>query len=110
VSYKDLLKENIIRTSSGIYDTKKTGKVYFQNIGHEDFVFWLQILKQNYSAKNTNTVTTLYREQKKSLSANKMRAAKWTWNIYRNVENLGVIKTGYYFLNYAVRAGLKYLK
>jgi glycosyltransferase involved in cell wall biosynthesis len=109
-SYKDLLKENIIRTSSGIYDTQKVGEIYFQKIGHEDFVFWLHILKQGYIAKNTNTVTTLYREQKKSLSGNKVQAAKWTWNIYRNVENLNPVTALYYFLNYGMRAGLKYLK
>jgi glycosyltransferase involved in cell wall biosynthesis len=109
-SYQDLLKENIIRTSSGIYDTKKIGKIYFQKIGHEDFVFWLHILKQDFVAKNTNTVTTWYREQKKSLSGNKFQAAKWTWTIYRNAEKLGIVAALYYFSHYAVRAGLKYLK
>ncbi|MDR0438341.1 MAG: glycosyltransferase [Bacteroidales bacterium] len=109
-SYKELLKENTIRTSAGIYDTKKVGKVYFQEIGHEDFVFWLSILKQGYLAKNTNTVTVLYRERKKSLSANKILASKWTWTIYRNVEKLSIVAALYYFLNYCVRAGLKYLK
>jgi len=108
-SYKDLLKENFIQIG-GIFDTKKTGKMYFQKIGHEDFVFWLQILKQGFLAKNTNTVTILYRERKKSLSGNKFRAAKWTWNIYRNVENLEFFKSLYYFSHYGVRAGLKYLK
>jgi glycosyltransferase involved in cell wall biosynthesis len=110
VSYQQLLKENVIRCSAGIYDTKKTGKFYFQNVGHEDYVLWLSVLKQGYIARNTNTVTILYRMQKNSLSGNKLQAAKWTWNIYRNVENLSLTTSWYYFLFYAVRTSLKFLK
>lgn len=110
VTYKRLLKENCIRNSAGIYDTEKVGKVYLQNINYEDFVLWLDILKKNYIAKNTNTVEILYRIRKNSISDNKIRAAKWTWNIYRNVEKMSILKSLYYFLNYCVRAGLKYLK
>ncbi|MCL2413217.1 MAG: glycosyltransferase [Bacteroidales bacterium] len=110
VTYKRLLKENCIRNSAGIYDAKKVGKVYLQNVNYEDFVLWLEILKKGFVAKNTNTVEVLYRIRKNSISDNKIRAAKWTWNIYRNVEKLGVFKSLYYFFNYCVRAGLKYLK
>jgi len=110
VTYKRLLKENCIRNSAGMYDTEKVGKVHLQNINYEDFVLWLEILKKGYIAQNTNTVEILYRIRKNSISDNKIRAAKWTWNIYRNVEKLGFFKSMYYFLNYCVRAGLKYLK
>ena len=109
-TYQGLLKENTIRTSAGIYDTEKVGKVYFENIRHEDFVFWLHILKQGYIAQNSNTFEVLYRDLKQSLSGNKLRAARWTWNIYRNVENLSLPKALYYFSHYAVRSGWKYLK
>jgi len=109
-TYTRLLKENCIRNSAGVYDTEKVGKVYLQNINYEDFVLWLEILKKGYIAQNTNTVEILYRIRKNSISDNKTRAAKWTWNIYRNIEKLGFFKSVYYFLNYCVRAGLKYLK
>jgi len=109
-TYKQFLKENTIRNSAGVYDTKKVGKVYLQNINYEDFILWLEILKQGYFAQNTNTLELLYRIRKNSISDNKFRAAKWTWNIYRNVENLSLIQSLYYFLNYCVRAGFKYLK
>ncbi len=110
ISYKNLLKSNVIRCSAGMYDTKKAGHVYFQSIGHEDYVFWLSILKRNYIARNTDTVTVLYREQNTSLSGNKLRAAKWTWNIYRQVENLNFVVSLYYFFQYAVRSGIKFLR
>ncbi|MCL2028053.1 MAG: glycosyltransferase [Bacteroidales bacterium] len=109
-TYQELLKENIIRNSAGVYDTKKVGKVFLQNINYEDFVLWLEILKKGYMAKNTNTLEVLYRIRKNSISGNKIRAAKWTWNIYRNVEKLSLPKCCYYFLFYAVRTSLKFLK
>jgi len=110
ISYNGLLKENVIGCLTGIYDTKKVGKVYLKKCGHEDYVLWLSILKQGYTAKNTNTITALYRTQKNSLSGNKLRAAKWTWNIYRKVEKLNVVASLYYFLHYCARSGLKFLK
>ena len=110
ITYKRLLKENAIRNSAGIYDTQKVGKVYLQNINYEDFILWLEILKKGFVARNTNTVEILYRIRKKSISDDKIRAAKWTWNIYRNVEKQSLLKSLYCFLNYGVRAGFKYLK
>lgn len=109
-SYRELLKENVIACLTAVYDVNKVGKVYFSRVGHEDFVVWLSILKKGFRALNTNTVTALYREQNKSLSANKWKAISWTWNIYRNVENLTFLRSCYYFMHYAVRAGFKYFK
>ena len=109
-TYHSLLKENTIRTSAGIYDTDKVGKRFFENTRHEDFVFWLHILKENFLAKNTNTFEVLYRDLKHSLSGNKLRAATWTWNVYRKTEKLNLPVTLYYFFHYFFRAGRKYLK
>lgn len=108
--YKNMLYENVIGCLTAVYDVKKVGKIYFPNVRHEDFIVWLDILKKGFIAVNTNTVLALYREQKNSLSANKFKAFSWTWNIYRNVEHLNVIKSCYCFCHYAIRAGLKYLK
>jgi len=109
-SYKKFLKESVITCCTGMYDAEKVGKVYFQEIGHEDYVMWLSILKQGYIARNTNAVMALYRVQKKSLSGNKVRSAKWRWNVYRNVEKLNMIMSLYYFFHYCVRSGFKFLK
>ena len=110
IDYKRLLKENAIRNSAGVYDTEKVGKVFLKNIDYEDFILWLEILKKGFIAQNTNTLELLYRIRKHSISDNKFRAAKWMWNIYRNVENLCLARALYYFSHYCVRAGLKHLK
>ena len=95
---------------TAIFDVQKVGKVFFQKVGHEDFVMWLSILKKGFVARNTNTVLALYRVQNTSLSSNKLTALSWSWNIYRNIENLPWYSSCFYFLHYAFRSGLKYLK
>ena len=110
VDYKTLLKGNCIGCLTATYDTLKVGKMYFQDIGHEDYALWLAILKKGYIAKNSRTIEALYRLVDGSLSANKFEAFKWHWHILKRVERLSYIKASYYFINYAFRAVIKQLK
>ena len=87
-----------------------TGKIFFKEIGHEDYVCWLSILKQGYKAQNTNTVTALYRVSDHSVSSNKLKAMRWQWNIVRNEMDLPVYKAVYYFIHYAIRAFAKAMR
>lgn len=109
-NYHNLLKGNVIGNLTGIYDTEKVGKVYCQDIRHEDYVLWLSILKKGYIAKNTNTVTALYRVRENSVSSNKLKILSWQWNILRNVEKISLPKAIYYYINYAIKAFLKAIK
>lgn len=109
-NYHNLLKGNVIGNLTGIYDTEKVGKVYCKDIRHEDYVLWLSILKKGYIAKNTNTVTALYRVRENSVSSNKLKILSWQWNILRNVEKISLPKAIYYYINYAIRAFLKAIK
>lgn len=36
---------------TAVYDISKVGKIYFENINHEDYVMWLSILKKGYIAQ-----------------------------------------------------------
>ncbi|MDY4658823.1 MAG: hypothetical protein SO485_14360, partial [Parabacteroides distasonis] len=93
-----------------MYDSALTGKMFFKEIGHEDYVCWLSILKQGYKAQNTNTVTALYRVGDHSVSSNKLKAMRWQWNILRNEMDLPVYKAVYYFIHYAIRAFAKAMR
>lgn len=108
--YKRLLSGNVIGCLTAVYDTAKVGKVYFPEHSHEDYILWLSILKRGYIAKNTNTVTALYRVRSRSVSSNKLKALSWQWSIYVNVEQTGYLKAMYYFAHYACKAFLKMLK
>ena len=104
VTYRQLLKGNVIGNLTGMYDTEKVGKVYCPHIHHEDYVLWLSILKQGYIARNTGTVEALYRVRKQSVSADKRAVISWQWHIYREIEKLDVLQSAYYFLHYAYKA------
>ncbi|MDR0660900.1 MAG: glycosyltransferase [Prevotellaceae bacterium] len=109
-SYKKLLRGNVICLSSAAYDSEKVGKQYFQKIGHEDYVFWLAILKKGFIARNTKSVETLYRICESSISSNKLKTMAWQWNIYKNIEKIGFFGRLYNFTCYAFKALLKSLK
>lgn len=103
-NYKQLLLGNVIGCLTAVYDTQKTGKVFFKNHSHEDYILWLEILKKGYIARNTNTTEALYRVRENSVSSNKLKTLSWQWDIYRNVEKIGLLHSCYYFMNYAYRA------
>ena len=104
VDYKQLLRGNVIGCLTAIYDTAKVGKMYFIPHTHEDYILWLSILKKGFVAVNTGTVEALYRVRRHSVSSNKWKVLSWQWDIYRNVEKVGLLKAMYYFAHYAYKA------
>ncbi|MEE1211731.1 MAG: glycosyltransferase family 2 protein [Treponema sp.] len=110
VSFKSALYGNPIGNLTGMYDTDKVGKIFYEDAGHEDYILWLTILKKGFVAKNTNTIEARYRVAEKSVSSNKRRAAFWTWNIYRKTLKFNVIKSVFCYSVYMVKGVFKYLK
>ena len=109
VGYNKLLLGNVIGNVTAMYDAERVGKVYFPMVRHEDYAMWLSLLKRGFVAHNTGEVMALYRVAGNSISSNKMRLLLWQWNIYRDVEHFGIVKSAYYYINYAVRGFLKCL-
>lgn len=108
VGYADMLKSNRIGNLTGMYD-RALGDGRFQRIGHEDYVFWLHQVRRAGIARRVPTAAPLaeYLVRTGSLSADKRRAARWQWNIYRNIEGLGRIRAAWYFAHYAAIALMK---
>jgi teichuronic acid biosynthesis glycosyltransferase TuaG len=108
VGYADMLKSNRIGNLTGMYD-RSLGDMRFERIGHEDYVFWLQLVRRAGIARRVPTTEPLaeYLVRTGSLSADKRKAARWQWNIYRNVEGLGPIRAAWYFAHYAAIAVAK---
>lgn len=109
-TYRELLGGNVILQSSGIFDVMKIGRPEFLQIHHEDFKFWLDALRIASEAVNTEKVHVYYRQQPNSLSGNKLRAMKWTWDVYRKGEGLSVFVAAACFVRYIAYAGRKFLK
>jgi len=107
INYEDMLKSNHIGNLTGIYDCTKMGKLYMDDIGHEDYLLWLKIMKQIETTQGINESLAQYRVLTDSLSSNKIKALKWQWHIYRNIVKLNVFDSSYYLLHYIYNAIIK---
>ena len=105
VGHADMLRSNRIGNLTGLYD-RRLGDPAFQQVGHEDYVFWLQVVRAAGRATLAAYPEPLayYLVRPGSLSADKWRAARWQWRIYRDNERLGWLPACWYFLNYAALA------
>ena len=108
LNYTDLLKACYIGCLTVIYDTEYFGKVYMPVIRkRQDYALWLKLLKEIEFAFGQNVVLAKYRVHVGSISSNKLDAARYTWSVYRDIENLGLRKSVFFFSNYAVRGVLR---
>lgn len=111
VAYKDILKTCTIAVLSTMLDRKVIGDIRFKKIHHEDYLFWLDILSQGYLCHGYDEKPLgMYRLTSNSLSRNKFKTSKYQWNIYRNELELGLPKSCYYFVFYAINGLIKLLK
>tara|TARA_Y100001934_G_C12379079_1_gene791152 strand:+ start:2400 stop:3197 length:798 start_codon:yes stop_codon:yes gene_type:complete len=108
LSYRQLLKTNYIGCSTAIYDAQQLGKVYMPELRkRQDYGLWLKILRSTSFAYGINESLTHYLVQEGSLSSQKHKAAAYNWQLYRNQENLSLLKSIYYFSHYAIRGILR---
>lgn len=90
-------------------DIKKIGYVQMPNFRtRQDTLLWLSILKKGHYAYGIQIPLASYRRVQNSISSNKLKMAKQNWNMYRNIEGLGFIKSLWCFINYAYNGLKKY--
>ena len=101
LTHADLLRSNYIGNLTGVY-SRELGPAQFTVIGHEDYVFWLQMIRRAGSAlcvvHDEPLATYLVRDG--SVSSNKLRAAGWQWRIYREIERMSRLRAAWYMLHY----------
>lgn len=110
VSYKGLLKNTTIYTSSVIIDIDQTGMFRMKDVYYDDYVLWLEILNRGFQANGLNEDLLRYRIVEDSVSRNKINSAKEVWKIYRNTEDLNVGYSSWCFLNWGINNLIKYIK
>ena len=105
VDLTGLLKSNVVGNLTAMVRRSAVGDARFLPIGHEDYAFWLLVIRRAGVAHRvpTDEPLCLYRTSSYSLSANKLRAAAWQWRIYRDVARLGIMHSSWLFSNYLVR-------
>lgn len=85
---------NCIGNSTAIYDMSKHGKIYVPTIRkRNDFALWLKILKKGGKSYGMPEVLVSYCNRSDSLSKHKFGLIKYHWQLYREIEQMGLIKS-----------------
>ena len=106
ITYKEALKNTTIFTSTVMFDMSKLKKedLYMPDIRlGQDTSCWWKILRKGITAYGMDEMLVVYRVGNKSLSSNKIRSIKGTWNIYK-LEDISFIKRLWYFMWYLFNA------
>lgn len=98
--YNQVLKDMIIWTSTVMFNLSliNSNLLKMPNLKYvEDAATWFQILRNGYDAYGIQEILSYYRRFKGTQSSNKFKTQRPLWNLYRNVEKIGLIKSIYCF-------------
>jgi teichuronic acid biosynthesis glycosyltransferase TuaG len=105
IDYFAYLKNTIIGCLTVVIDREKVGSFEMPNIrSSHDMALWLLIMRRGFDAYGLNENLAKYRIVSTSNTANKWRAAKDVWKVYRQFEKLSFFYSIWCFLNYAFNA------
>lgn len=108
VDYDKYLKNTIIGSGTIMLDTDKIGRLQMPyNATSDDMALWCKILKDGHCAHPIKEVLMKYRVRSNSASANKLKAAKDVWLVYRKQEKLPFFYALTCFCCYAFNAIIK---
>ena len=105
VNYNDTLKVCFICPSAAIYDTSRVRKYYFRESlrsMRDDYVYWLDMLKEVDWAYYNPNATILYRVRQSAVTANKKKVISAHWKVLREVLHLPLGKSVYCLICWAI--------
>lgn len=110
VTYKSILKGNPLSCLSTMYD-----KGVFPNDRfpedmrrHEDYFFWISLLRKGYCAFGNKNVLATYRINKSSKNADKAKLLRPLYYLYHKKMGINFLKSFIMVLRYAVYSRKKY--
>jgi len=104
VTYRDALSGNPIGCLTAAYRRSRFAQARMPvRALHEDYPFWLSLLRQGVEAQGLAPVLAQYRVRRGSFSGNKLRAALSVWAILRD-EGLPLPARVRGFVRYALRS------
>ena len=106
LNFRQALSRTVIFTTTVMFDIDRIGKeiIHMPQVPSEDTATWWRILKSGYIAYGLDENLAIYRRPKKSLSSNKLLAVERIWFLYRNIADISVPESLFYFVGWAVRA------
>lgn len=106
VTYRELLKHNSISCSSVLLRSEVAKRFPMRcEDSHEDYILWLEILKEYGFACGVNEPLLRYRVSATGKSGSKWRSAGMTFRVYRYL-GFGFVRSALCFISYALH-GIK---
>jgi teichuronic acid biosynthesis glycosyltransferase TuaG len=110
VSYKKLLRQNVITCSSVLLKKHFFDKIKMEKDEmHEDYAVWLRVLKTGVFAHGINEPLLIYRISRNSKSGNKLKTIKMTYKVFRFIR-VNPISSLYFMSSHIMRSVGKYRK
>lgn len=108
ITYNRYLRNTIIGSGTIMLDREQIGPLTMPDSAtSDDMALWCNILKKGHLAHPIKEVLMLYRVRNDSASANKWKAAKDVWLVYRQQEGLSLFRSSVCFVCYAFNAIVK---
>ena len=109
-TYKSIIKGNPLSCLTTMYDFKLFHDHRFKEDlnKHEDFLFWIDMLKQGYKAYGNKEVIATYNLHEGSKNISKKKLVKPMYNLYRKELGFGIFKSSYYLLSIILYSKKKY--
>lgn len=105
ITHRDALAGNPIGCLTAVWDRVRFGLAEMPDLPlHEDYAFWLSLLRQGVEARGLPEVLADYRVAPGSHSGSKLRAALATWSILRAEPSLSLPRAALGFAGYGLTA------
>lgn len=109
ITFDSMLRENFVGCSTVLLTAPIAKKYRFgSGFYHEDYVLWMQLLKDGYQAYGNVEILVHWRYIENSRSFDKRKSAKNRWLIYRNYLGLSLAKSLWAFCGYTASGVKKY--
>ncbi len=95
-----------VGNSTVMYDREALGDFEVPPIRkRNDFALWLKVLRKTRYCHGMQEVLGKYRVRENSVSSNKWSLIRYHWQLYRDIEALGVLRSAFYLLCWAFVKG-----
>ena len=110
ISYKFLLRNTMIATSTVVIDRNKTGDFQMPlRRGGQDYATWLMLMRDGTICYGINEVLSHYRVMSKSLSSNKWKSVRQVWEIQTQDEKVNKVSAAINVCCFIVNAFIKHV-
>lgn len=104
--------DGVLKTCPGnstvIYNAEKLGKFKIPDIKkRNDYVMWLQVIKKEKYLYGIEEPLGSHRIRTEGISSNKKSLVGYHWKVYREIENLSLLKSSYLIVYWVVATVLK---